>query len=157
MKDRKLLFLSVTYGRFFAERKWYKKGRKKEDGLLLEHIRDKKLKQLYQALTQSDFNGNYEDDYVLSLLYAMRCIDVCQSEEKVAQEREYVDLAKEIIRIADTSDEEDLEDVSILSWTRALFEFMKEEGKTYKDVHRMSAYVLFREVSAFIGKEKMMS
>ena len=87
----------------------------------------------------------------------MRCIDVCQSEEKVAQEREYVDLAKEIIRIADTSDEADLEDVSILSWTRALFEFMKEEGKTYKDVHRMSSYVLFREVSAFIGKEKMMS
>ena len=47
--------------------------------LFQEHYRDKKLKQLYQTLTRSDFAGDFEDDYVLSVLYAMRCIDCHQS------------------------------------------------------------------------------
>ena len=122
--------------------------------MILEHVRDKKLKQLYQVLTRSDFNGNFEDDYVLSVLYAMRCIDVCQSKEKVCQERDYVDLAKEIIRIYDASDEQDFEDISIESWTRALFDFMKKRKLSCRDIHRMNSYDLIHGVYAFIGQEE---
>ncbi|MCR4634318.1 MAG: hypothetical protein K5648_09360 [Erysipelotrichaceae bacterium] len=119
--------------------------------LILEHIRDKKLRQLYQALTRTDFNGNYEDDYVLSVLYAMRCIDVCQSQKAVCKERDYVDLAKEIIRISDVSEENDFEEISIMSWTRALFDYMKENGKAYRDIHRMNSYDLVKGVYEFVG------
>ena len=125
--------------------------RKARNDLILEHIRDRKLKQLYQALTRSDFSGNYEDDYVLSVLYAMRCIDVCQSQQTVCREKDYVDLAKEIIRISDVSEENDFGEISIMSWTRALFDYMRQNEKAYKDIHRMNSYDLVKGVYEFVG------
>ena len=119
--------------------------------MILEHIRDRKLKQLYQALTRSDFSGNYEDDYVLSVLYAMRCIDVCQSQQTVCREKDYVDLATEIIRISDVSEENDFGEISIMSWTRALFDYMRQNEKAYKDIHRMNSYDLVKGVYEFVG------
>ena len=121
--------------------------------LFQEHYRDKKLKQLYQTLTRSDFAGDFEDDYVLSVLYAMRCIDCHQSPSFKIPERHYVDLAKEIIRVYDTSEEADLDDLSIYAFTRALMAYMKENDLRYKDIHKMSTLRLLNELSVYFNKE----
>ena len=121
--------------------------------LFQEHYRDKKLKQLYQTLTRSDFAGDFEDDYVLSVLYAMRCIDCHQSPSFKIPERHYVDLAKEIIRVYDTSEEADLDDLSIYAFTRALMTYMKENDLKYKDIHKMSTLRLLNELSVYFNKE----
>ncbi len=113
--------------------------------MILENYRDIKLKQLYQALTRSDFNGNIEDDYMLSVMYAMRCIDCNQGKGIKIPEKHYVPLAKEIIRVYDTS-EKDLEDLSIMSFTRLLLDYMKMSGRKYPDIHRMSTVDLMNEM-----------
>ncbi len=120
--------------------------------LFQEHYRDKKLKQLYQTLTRSDFAGDFEDDYVLSVLYAMRCIDCHQSPSFKIPERHYVDLAKEIIRIYDTSEEADLDDLSIYAFTRALMTYMKEKDLAYRDIHKMSTIRLLKEVAVYLNR-----
>ena len=117
-----------------------------------EHYRDKKLKQLYQTLTRSDFAGDFEDDYVLSVLYAMRCIDCHQSPSFKIPERHYVELAKEIIRIYDTSEEADLDDLSIYAFTRALMAYMKEKDLDYRDIHKMSTIRLLKEVAVYLNR-----
>ena len=120
--------------------------------LFQEHYRDKKLKQLYQTLTRSDFAGDFEDDYVLSVLYAMRCIDCHQSPSFKIPERHSVDLAKEIIRIYDTSEEADLDDLSIYAFTRALMAYMKEKDLDYRDIHKMSTIRLLKEVAVYLNR-----
>ena len=105
--------------------------------MLLEHYRDDKLKKLYQMLTRSDFKGNFEDNYILSVLYAMACIDRCQEKDCFLKEKDYVILGKEIIRIYDTS-EDRYDDYSIYLFTKALLKYMKEEKKRAADIHRTS-------------------
>ena len=112
--------------------------------MLLENYRDRKLKELYQALTRSDFNGNVEDEYVVSLLYVMMCIDPLQDHETI-RERNYVDIAKEIIRVYDESSRQ-YEEVSLMIWTSSLMRYMKEKKKTYRDIHRMSSIDLLNEL-----------
>ena len=113
--------------------------------MILEHYRDVKLKQLYQMLTKSDFNGNFEDDYMLSVMYAMRCIDCNQGKGITIPEKHYVALAKEIIRVYDTS-EKDLEDLSIMVFTKNLLDYMKMCDKKYCDIHKMSTADLMNEI-----------
>ena len=96
-------------------------------------------------LTKSDFNGNFEDDYMLSVMYAMRCIDCNQGKGITIPEKQYVPLAKEIIRVYDTS-EKDLEDLSIMAFAKSLLEYMKICGKKYPDIHRMSTIDLMNEM-----------
>ena len=121
--------------------------------MLLENIRDRKLKQLYQMLTNSDFKGNFEEDYTLCLLYAMRCIDVCQNQGFLIEEKHYVDIAKEIIRIYDTSDQYNYENISIMSWTKALLDYMKKYSRSYRDIHRMNCFDLLNAVMEFIDPD----
>ena len=64
--------------------------------MILENYRDRKLKELYQVITRSDFKGNLEDDYMLSVMYAMRCIDRIQENDPFIKENDYVNVAKEI-------------------------------------------------------------
>jgi len=39
--------------------------------LILENIRDRKLLELYEMLTRSDFKGEMKDGFVVSLLYTL--------------------------------------------------------------------------------------
>ncbi len=121
--------------------------------MILEHYRDAKLKELYQKITRSDFKGDFEDDYVLCVMYAMRCIDRNQGKGIDIPENEYVPLAKEIIRIYETSEERDLEDLSIMSFTKKLFAYMKVQKKRYKDIHKMSTIDLMNELDRYADKE----
>ena len=119
--------------------------------MLAEHYRDVKLKELYYMLTRSDFNGDLKDEYVICLLYAMRCIDRCQGDEALIREKDYVNLAKEIIRIYESADEGDMDHVSIMTWTRGLFSYMRDSGRSYQDVHKMSCYDLLDHVIPYIS------
>ncbi|MBR4485755.1 MAG: hypothetical protein IKO97_11165, partial [Erysipelotrichaceae bacterium] len=82
-----------------------------------------------------------------------RCIDCHQSSSFKIPERHYVDLAKEIIRVYDTSEEADLDDLSIYAFTRALMAYMKENDLRYKDIHKMSTLRLLNELSVYFDKE----
>ena len=118
--------------------------------MILENYRDRKLKELYQVITRSDFMGNLEDDYMLSVMYAMRCIDRIQENDPFIKENDYVNVAKEIIRIYDSVQGNDYEDLSIEVWTRALMTYMRKEDKKYRDIHRSSSFDLMKDVIPYI-------
>lgn len=116
-------------------------------------MRDRKLLQLYIALTRSDLKGNYEDTYMIELLFTILVIDliVNSGEETDMKAKDIVNLAKEIVRIYETEDDK-LSYFSIRNWTESLLDYMKAEKKKYKDIHRMNTYDLRKEVSAYLRK-----
>ncbi len=115
--------------------------------MLLENYRDNKLMVLYQKLTRSDFKGNPQDEYIVTLLYALRCIDNCNRNDNMVPEKKYVDFAKEIIRIYETCEDQQANNVSIMAWTKAMLKYMKKMKLRYKDIHKMSACDLINNVT----------
>ena len=121
--------------------------------MLLENILDSKLMALYQALTKSDFKGNIADEYVVSLLYAMRCLDSSIKEYEEIPHRHFVDYAKEVIRIYETCEDEYINNTSIKAWSKALLRCMKEMKLKYRDIHKMSTYDLIKLVDGYVEQE----
>ncbi len=110
--------------------------------MILENIMNNRVTQLYEMLTKSDFKGNVEDEYVVSLTYVMMCIDRCVNDQISFDRKHYVLLAREIIRIHDTG----AEDVSYMVLTRAMIDYMKKKGKKYREIHSMNSYDLLNGV-----------
>lgn len=120
---------------------------------ILDNVRDNKLMQLYLALTKSDLQGNYEDTYLIELLFTVLVIDliVNQGNPTDMKAKDIVNLAKEIVRIFETPDGE-LSYYSVRNWTESVLEYMADKNKDYKDIHKMNTYDLREEVSAYLKK-----
>ena len=118
--------------------------------MILENVRDKKLMQLYETLTRSDFEGSIQDEYVICLLYTIRCLDSLQKTDRFIKKKDMMNIAKEIFRIYETS-EKDYEDISIMAYTKGLFNYMKSEGLEYKDIHSMNTYDLLNNVKEYLS------
>lgn len=118
--------------------------------MLLENYRDSKLKVLYQKLTRSDFKGGMDDEYIVTLLYAMRCLDSSMRNYDQIPERHFVDYAKELIRIYETCENEEMNNTSIMAYARAMLKCMKEKQLKYKDIHKMSTWDLINSVNAYV-------
>ena len=115
--------------------------------MILEHYRDRPLLKLYTMLTRSDLAGELEDEYVICVLYALRCIDVNRKlyDSKGGQ---IVLLAKEAVRICDGEDP-----IPIDLGVRGLLKYMKEDGLSVKQIHRMSTCDLKRNVERKMREE----
>ncbi len=118
--------------------------------MILENIRDRKLLELYEMLTRSDFKGEMKDEFVVSLIYTLRCLDSIQKAERVIEKRYLLGVAKEVTRIYETSEKEQLNHISIMAWAKAMIRYMKETDKGYKEVHRMGTYDLMKDVEKYI-------
>ena len=119
--------------------------------MILDNIRDTKLMQLYTALTHSDFKGNYEDTFIIEMLFAVLVIDLIAngSRKENMKAGDMVNLAKEVLRIYETDDGE-MSYLSIRNWTEGLMEYMEENNKRYKDIHKMATYDLRKEVREYL-------
>jgi len=115
--------------------------------MILENYVDSKLTVLYEKLTRTDFSGNPSDEYVVSLLYAMRCLDSCIKDYETIPKRYYVPFAKEIIRIYETCEDQQSNNVSIMAWTKAMLKYMKKMKLRYMDIHKMSTCYLINNVT----------
>ena len=118
--------------------------------MLLENYRDSKLKELYRRLTRSDLKGGMEDEYIVTLLYAMRCLDSSMKDYDLIPEKYFVNYAKELIRIYETCESEGTNNISIMAYARAMLRYMKEKQLKYKDIHKMSTYDLINSVSEYL-------
>ena len=121
-------------------------------------IRNKTL-DLYRLLTRSDFEGNYEDAYTIEQLFTLLCLDVIVHSKsgldpklKNMKPKQMLDLAKEIIRMAEREDG-GMSNYSVYNWANAALEYMNETGSRYSDIHRMSTYDLKKEIGQYLLKE----
>ena len=117
----------------------------------MDSVRDAKLLQLYQALTKSDMKGNYEDTYIIEMLFTVLVIDMIENDGKKTEmkPKNMVNLAKEIVRIYET-DHSELSYYSVRNWTESMLDYMKDKNKKYSDIHKMSTYNLRKEVRAYL-------
>lgn len=119
---------------------------------------ERKLKnktlQLYSILSHSDFKGNYEDGYTIERLFALLCLDLTVNKLTPGKYKanELLDLATEVIRIVETSDNM-ISNYSIMNWCRALNRYMMLTGKKYKEIHSMSTYDLKHDVKQHLETE----
>ena len=98
-------------------------------------VRNKTL-DLYKLLSRSDFNGNYEDAYTIEQLFTLLCVDLISNSKDYSiklKPKEMLELAKDIIRAFEIDDS--VSNFSVYNWTRAAFEYMKVDNKSYKDIH----------------------
>lgn len=114
---------------------------------------DEMLMQLYRLIVNSDLKGNISNDYNLTVLYALRCIDVNQYRYKVCDNKDMIKLAKEIIRIYEYSPMVLLEYVSIEQWSESLLKFMKENKFRYEDIRKISSKDLIGKLRIDIDKQ----
>ena len=115
--------------------------------MILENCRDKELMKLYQMLSGSDLEGNFKNTWVISMLYALQCVDCFFNESGMITKKEYVVLAKELLRISETKDNEGRNElISLPTWAVGLYDYMKESGKRVKDIHSMNSYELMTSV-----------
>ena len=63
-------------------------------------IRNKRIAELYQLITHSDFAGNMEDDYPVRAMYAVLCLEKANREVKY-DALTYVSLADDLLRAYD--------------------------------------------------------
>ena len=59
-----------------------------------------------------------------------------------------LELAKDIIRAFEIYDS--VSNFSVYNWTRAAFEYMKVDNKSYKDIHKMSTIDLRKKLSEYL-------
>ena len=115
--------------------------------MILENYRDKELMKLYQMLSGSDLEGNFKNGWVISMLYALQCVDCFFNESGMISKKEYVVLVKELLRISETKDNEGKNEfISLPTWAVGLYDYMKESGKRVKDIHSMNSYELMTSV-----------
>ena len=113
-------------------------------------IKNKTL-ELYKLLSRSDFKGNYEDAYTIEQLFTMLCLDVLIN-VKVGHNikgGDLLDLAKEVIRLFEL-DNGEVSNYSVMNWCHALWLYMADTNKKYKDIHSMSTYDLRNKVSNYL-------
>ena len=113
-------------------------------------VRNKTL-DLYKLLSRSDFNGSYEDAYTIEQLFTLLCVDlICNSKDYSTKlkSKEMLELAKDIIRVFEIDD--GVSNFSVYNWTRAAFEYMKVDNKSYKDIHKMSTIDLRKMLSEYL-------
>ena len=114
-------------------------------------IKNKTL-ELYKLLSRSDFKGNYEDAYTIEQLFTMLCLDVLINVKGGHNIKggDLLDLAKEVIRLFEL-DDGDVSNYSVMNWCKALWLYMADTNKKFKQIHSMSTYDLRNEVSNYLG------
>lgn len=124
--------------------------------MIREYLTDRRLIELYEKMTESDFQGNTTDTYVIELMYAMMCTDLVNGDEKVIgkEPMQLLQLSKEVVRIFET-DDRTASVWSMANWVKALCLYMKENSLTCRQVHKMSTFVLRREVSEYLSEEEL--
>lgn len=122
--------------------------------MILENIRDKKLLELYIALTRSNFKGAMNNSYVVRLLYALLCVDIKAKERGLSMAgNRMLDYAKEIIRIYDVKEYNETDDYSVEVLTDSMLNLMENEKLTYSDIHKMNARELKDNVCKYKASE----
>ena len=124
--------------------------------MIREYLTDRKLIELYGKMTESDFQGNTTDTYVIELMYAMMCTDLVNGDEKVIgkEPMQLLQLSKEVVCIFET-DDRTASVWSVANWAKALCLYMKENTLTCRQVHKMSTFLLRREVSEYLSEEEL--
>lgn len=114
-------------------------------------VRDRKLLQLYTALTKSDLKGNYEDTYVLEMMFALMCLDLTANVKYRYHfiPSEFTLLARNVVRMADDGN---LSDYSFMNWSDALLTYMKGNNLLPKHINKMSTDRLKQEVEVYLTK-----
>lgn len=118
---------------------------------IFDYKQEQSVMSLYGLLTHSDFKGNYEDTYVIELLFALLTIDLIVNAEMPGtfNSKEMYELAKESIRVFETEDN-CFSYYSVRNWVEAILEYMKENNLKVKDVRKKSTIVLRQDVSKYL-------
>ena len=118
--------------------------------MILENIRDKKLLELYKALTRSDFKGTMNDNYVIRLLYSTMVFDLkANSSAHSYNETHSLQFGKELIRVYDEKTYDELDNWSIELWCEALLRMIEVEGLSYQDIHKLNARELKLKIAEY--------
>jgi len=122
--------------------------------MFLENKRDKELMKMYQLLSGSDLQGNFKDGWTITMLYALKCVDFIFSKGDLVARKDYVVLAKELLRISETKDNEERNGfISMIVWALGLHDYMERTGKKLKEIHSMNSYDLMMGVRQIIDEE----
>lgn len=115
---------------------------------LLGGFRDKKLIQLYTALSKSDFKGNYEDTYTIELMFALMCLDLSANVKKGVEinPSDLCLLARNVVRLADDGE---LSDISFMNWSDALLTYMLNENLNPNQINKMNQNNLMKNVKKY--------
>ena len=107
-------------------------------------------------MTESDFEGNTTDTYLIELMYAFMNVDLVNGDEKVIGKdpRKLLQFARDVVRIFGT-EEKTVSSWSMANWAKALCLYMKENTLTCRQIHKMSTFVLRREVSEYLSEEEL--
>ena len=118
---------------------------------LKELIAEDKILHLYSILTESDFKGNATDTYIVVLLYTIMIVDLVNGTQEVIDTdgKNLIKYAKEVIRLFER-DDRTASYMSVRNWTEALFEYMRTNNLTYKDIFKKNTYDLRKEVSKYL-------
>ena len=122
--------------------------------MIINYYAENRIAELYRLLTHSDFQGNYEDDMVVTLLYVMSCIDSFNRDGKYLADKEYVVCAKQILRINETYELRQVADVSLKSWSKALLDFKAERKLTLREINKMNSDELTDMVLLYLDQYK---
>ena len=123
---------------------------------MLEEFRtDRKLLELYRVMTESDFQGNTTDTYVIEVLYALMNTDLVNGDEKVIGKDpvKLLRFAKEVVRLFET-EQKTASCFSMANWAQALCRYMKQNKVSYRQIHRMSTVVLRKDVREYLNTEE---
>lgn len=118
-----------------------------------ENERDKKVLQLYTVLSHSDFKGNYEDTYIIELVFALMCLDLIANSKDGLElnPKEFILLSKELVRIIDIDGELDI--YSFANWAQAMIKYMKENNVKPNQIHKMNTYDLRKSVEVNLERD----
>lgn len=116
---------------------------------MLEKKRDRKLTDLYQILTRSDFKGRIETNRIIRSLYAIYCLDAVNRQKMPLNEEDYLLLARELLRIEETPLFD--YDRSLMTWAKGLLNYMKDENLSIRDIQKKNSIDLKKEIYACIG------
>ena len=105
-------------------------------------------------MTESDFEGNTTDTYLIELMYAFMNVDLVNGDEKVIGKdpRKLLQFARDVVRIFET-EEKTVSSWSMANWTKALCTYMKHDSLSYMDIHRMSTIPLRNEARKYLNTE----
>ena len=100
-------------------------------------ITDEMLMMLYMKMTGSNLMGDFEDDYVLSVLYAMRCVDCFRNMYNVIKPSETAAIGKLVLDIYESSPSLNMDYVSIEAWCQMLMNYMDDNKLRLKKIIAM--------------------
>ena len=105
---------------------------------------------VYVHMTRSDLKGYFEDDYYVSVIYAMRCIDIYRKDYDIFKANETAAAGVLLLKIYESSELINMPYISFDSWAWALHQYMYDNLLELKDVQEEDRFKLVNILKKYL-------